>query len=40
MKIDAQSAEAMVGAAYARYRTYIYGWSTGSEDTLLRRWNS
>jgi len=33
MKIDPQSAEAMVGLALARYTASVLGWSTAAEDT-------
>jgi adenylate cyclase len=33
MKIDPQSAEAMVGLALARYTARVLGWSTAAEDT-------
>jgi adenylate cyclase len=33
MKIDPQTAEAMVGLALARYRARVLGWSTDAEDT-------
>ena len=31
MRIDPQSAEAMVGSAYARMRASVYGWSTAAD---------
>jgi tetratricopeptide (TPR) repeat protein len=37
LKIDPQNAEAMVGAAYARTRAVVYGWSTMAEDTNAAR---
>ena len=37
LKIDPQNAEAMVGAAYARTRATVYGWSTMAEDTNAAR---
>ena len=33
LKLDPQSAEAMLGFAYARFRATVYGWSTAAEDT-------
>jgi adenylate cyclase len=33
MKIDPQSAEAMVGLAYTRYRSGAYGWSAAADDS-------
>jgi adenylate cyclase len=33
MKIEPQNAEAMVGLAYARYRTDAYGWGTAAENS-------
>jgi TolB-like protein/predicted Zn-dependent protease len=33
IKIDPQNAEAMVGAAYARLRASVFGWSAKAEDT-------
>jgi adenylate cyclase len=33
MKVDPQSAEAMVGLALARYTARVYGWTTDAEDT-------
>jgi adenylate cyclase len=31
-KIDPQNAEAMVGLAYVRYRTGVYGWNSAEDD--------
>jgi tetratricopeptide (TPR) repeat protein len=36
MKIDADSAEAMIGFAYAEVRASYYGWAAGPEDTYAR----
>ena len=33
IKLDPQNPEAIVGLAYARFRTKVYGWSTEAEDT-------
>ena len=35
IKLDPQTAEAMVGLAYARSRASFYGWSTAAEDAPL-----